>query len=271
MKKTIKGVEYDTENAEEITHQDAVDDSVSMYLYRTQEGRYFLRTEKLQIRKGSKWVDVPMDGSSRGVSRDGFRSDEVITPMTEHEAIDWYVATVMPEPLAKAVQQKNKVDTGKGNITVTIDALSTKLVRWYADENARDITDVINGVLAGELGHMREEEESEGQDDTHLHIAEYVMDAIYRRRIVEARRGGFQHGVHDPSQTEKAIEHLQAEVAKCSGTKVDTECGAATLSIAHDRVILTNEENTVIAEEINSNIGSVARQLTGRKSELLVA
>ncbi len=106
MKKTIKGVEYDTKNAEAIANHDAEDGKTSAELYRTKEGKYFLRTEKLQIRKGGKWIDIPMDGSARGLPQDAFRYDETDTPMTENEAIDWYLATVAPEPLAKAIQQQ---------------------------------------------------------------------------------------------------------------------------------------------------------------------
>ena len=266
MKKTVKGVVYDTENAEEISNHDTEDAMASMYLRHTKEGKYFLQTKKCQIRKGGKWIDCPMDGSARGFPRNAFHTVETITPMTQNEAVDWYLVTVMPEPLAKAIQQKHKVETANDNLTITIDALSTKLVRWYADENAREILDVVNGVLAGELGHLREEIEGEHQDDTHLHIVEYVKEAAHRRFFVEASRGPRQGS--DSMQTEKAIVHLQDVVAKRFGTKVDTECGAATISISHDQMILTDARGVVVAE---GGTDEIVRQLTGRESELLVA
>jgi hypothetical protein len=63
-----------------------------------------------------------------------------------------------------------------------------------------------------------------------------------------------------------SIRHLQTTLSKRFGTDINTECGEATLSIAHDRVLLTNAGGIVIAERD----GSIARQLTDRKPELLV-
>jgi hypothetical protein len=143
-------------------------------------------------------------------------------------------------------------DTAQENITVTLDALSSKLVRWYAAENSRDIGDVVNGVIAGELGHLRQETEGEFTDDTHLHIAEYVMEAIHRRGIVEAR--GFSLGIPSTrhgassSQTEKAIMHLQDTLARRFGTGFDTDCGAGTLYISHDGVSLTDARSRIVAQ-----------------------
>ena len=154
-------------------------------------------------------------------------------------------------------------DTAQENITITIDTLSSKLVRWYAAENSRDIGDVVNGVLAGELGHLRQETESEFTDDTPAHIAEYVMNAIHRRRIVEVRRGSRQG--HSPSQFEKAIEHLQGAIASRFGTDFGTDSGAGTLYISHDGVSLTNPHSRIAAQRT----GSIARQLTVAKSELV--
>lgn len=72
------------------------------------------------------------------------------------------------------------------NMTVTLDRLSTKLVRWYAEENDRDIEDVVNGVVGGQMGHLRSELEDEMHDDSPIHMADYLMEAIQRRRLVEA-------------------------------------------------------------------------------------
>ena len=156
-------------------------------------------------------------------------------------------------------------DTAQENITITIDTLSSKLVRWYAAENSRDIGDVVNGVLAGELGHLRQETESELTDDTPAHIAEYVMEAIHRRRIVEARRGSHQGS--GPSEFEKAIKHLQGAIATRFGTGFDTDSGAGTLYISHDGVSVTDARSRIVAQRTRS----AARQLekeTGR-SEML--
>jgi len=71
-----------------------------------------------------------------------------------------------------------------GNVTVALDPLSEKLVRWYAEENERDIDDVVNGVIAGELGHLRGEIESQMTDDSPEHVREYVLDAIQRRKVL---------------------------------------------------------------------------------------
>lgn len=72
-------------------------------------------------------------------------------------------------------------------IVTVLDPLATKLVRWYGEENAREVVDIVNGTIAGELAHLREEIEGGFQDDTHLHIAEYVTEAVVRRRITEGK------------------------------------------------------------------------------------
>lgn len=92
-----------TANAELVMNYDAEDDTTAWYLYRTKKGGYFLRTEKLQIRKKGKWIDNPMDGSAKGLPRNSFRWLETDKPLTENEAIDWYLETVAPERLAKAI------------------------------------------------------------------------------------------------------------------------------------------------------------------------
>jgi hypothetical protein len=69
-------------------------------------------------------------------------------------------------------------------ITVTLDRLSTELVRWYARENDRDIEDVVNGVVGGQMGHLRSELEDEMHDDSPIHMAEYLMEAILRRKAL---------------------------------------------------------------------------------------
>jgi hypothetical protein len=140
-------------------------------------------------------------------------------------------------------------DTAQENITITIDTLSSKLVRWYAAENSRDIGDVVNGVLAGELGHLRQETESELTDDTPAHIAEYVTDAIHRR--------AYCRSAASPSQFEKAIEHLQGAIASRFGTGFDTDYGAGTIYISHDGVSLTDARSRIVAQRA----GTIARQL----------
>jgi hypothetical protein len=72
-------------------------------------------------------------------------------------------------------------------IIVALDPLAVKLVRWYAAEQAREITDVVNGVIAGELGHVHEEVESGYSDDSPEHVREYVLEAIQRRQVIEAK------------------------------------------------------------------------------------
>jgi len=69
-------------------------------------------------------------------------------------------------------------------ITVTLDPVATKLVRGYAEEKDRDVADVVSGVLVGQIGHLREEEESHCQDDTGIHIEESVLEAIQRRKAL---------------------------------------------------------------------------------------
>ena len=172
----------------------------------------------------------------------------------------------MKEPKMK--ETTDGVESDTDNLTITIDARSSQLVRWYAKENEREIADVVNGVIAGELGHLRREIESELTDDTPAHIAEYVMDAIHRRRIVEARRGSLQG--HSASQFEKAIEHLQGAIAKRFGCGFDTDSGAGTLYISHDGVSLTDARSRIVAQRARS----VARQLEkqpGRSEMLPVA
>lgn len=50
----------------------------------------------------------------------------------------------------------------------------------------------------------------------------------------------------------EAIEQLQAAMAVRFGGDCDTESGAATLYLAHDRVSLTDGENQVVAKSANS-------------------
>ncbi|MEY2510115.1 MAG: hypothetical protein QOE26_878 [Verrucomicrobiota bacterium] len=146
------------------------------------------------------------------------------------------------------------------NITITLDALSSKLVRWYAEENDRDPVDVANGVIAGELGHLREEEESGFTDDSPEHVREYVMDAIGRRRLDEAKRGGpgiLRLDGGGLSHTEKAILHLQDAVAERFGRDFNADSGRGTLYISHDSVSLTNPQSSIVAQRASS----IARQL----------
>ncbi len=103
MKKTVDGVEYDTEHAELIANHDADDNRTAAYLYRTKEGKYFLRTEKMQIRKGRAWHEVPMDGSAKGHK---VRIAEEITGLTENQAIDWFVANLVPKCFAASIQEQ---------------------------------------------------------------------------------------------------------------------------------------------------------------------
>ena len=103
MKKTIDGVEFDTEHAELIANHDADDNSVSAYLYRTSERKYFLRTERLQMQKGRTWHPAPMDGSAKGHKA---RIAEEIIGLTENQAIDWFVANLVPKCFATSIQEQ---------------------------------------------------------------------------------------------------------------------------------------------------------------------
>jgi hypothetical protein len=69
---------------------------------------------------------------------------------------------------------------------LTLDELATKLVQWYSAKKCRDPIDVVNGVLAGELGHLRSELESPIHDDSEEHIDEYVVEAATRRIMTGA-------------------------------------------------------------------------------------
>lgn len=79
------------------------------------------------------------------------------------------------------------VEDDGDQINLTIDQLATKLVRWYAEMAARDPVDVINGCIAGEIGHIREEQERGFMDDSMDHLNESIVDAIHRRRIREGK------------------------------------------------------------------------------------
>jgi hypothetical protein len=252
MKKKIDGVEYDTKHAVIIANHDAEDNSQTAYLYCTTDGKYFLRIEKLQVRKGRAWCDVLMDGSAKGRK---VRSVEKITGLTENQAIDWFVAHLTPKRFAAAIREQlvgrgrctmsgvtpkslqtiqwalvakygHLVETECGRatlsiahdrveltnrngriiatdfgsvtaiigsrepvvrITVTLDALSTELVRWYAAEHDRDIADVVNAVVSGQMGHLRSELEDVMHDDSPIHMADYLMEAIQRRKLAEAK------------------------------------------------------------------------------------
>jgi hypothetical protein len=158
---------------------------------------------------------------------------------------------------------------GGSSITVTLDALSSKLVRWYAEENGRDIADVVNGLLAGQLGHVREEIESELTSDSLMFIAEYVSAAIRRRRLVEVRGVSVnspEAGRSGSSQTEteKAILHLQDMLGKRFG-KIRHPFGQGfsdcTLYIMHDEVNLTNDEDDCdMAEDIEAAVRELERK-----------
>ena len=182
-------VRYDTESSEVIANHDPADNSVSVYLHRTSQGKYFLRTEKLQIRKGGKWIDRAMDGSARLLPQSAVRWDETDKPMTENEAIDWYLATVAPEPLSKAIQKQ------------------------------------IGYLVSCELGELAEP------------FARYCKDR----------------------ETEKAIAHLQAVIAKRFGRDFDTGSGAGTLYISHDGVSLTNPRSSIVAQRVSSIARELAR------------
>lgn len=68
------------------------------------------------------------------------------------------------------------------NIDVVLDGKSTGLVKWYATQECREPADIINGVVAGELGHVRSEvEDKNGSDDSPEHVRWYVTNAIRRR------------------------------------------------------------------------------------------
>ncbi|MGI8436109.1 MAG: hypothetical protein ACR2NX_04295 [Chthoniobacterales bacterium] len=159
----------------------------------------------------------------------------------------------------KTAKNGVRIDTTEENITITIDALSSTLVRWYVKENEREIADVINGVLAGELGHLHEEIESEFTDASPEIIAEYVMDAIHLRRIVDLR--GFSlsgnRPAERPNQFEAAIKYLQDGIAELFGCDFETESGAGTLYISHDGVSMTNPNSSLVGQRASS----VAREL----------
>lgn len=105
MIKSGTGAVKGAKKSEVVANHDAEGNSASLYLRRTKDGKYFLETETLQVRKGGKWVNHPADGSAsnRGLR---FRWSVKNTPMTEDEAIDWYLKTVTSEPLAKGIQKR---------------------------------------------------------------------------------------------------------------------------------------------------------------------
>lgn len=71
----------------------------------------FVRTETLQMRKGGKWIDVPagvyvpMDASARnlGLPKKTWRWTQSVRPITESEAVDWYLTTSAPESLSQGL------------------------------------------------------------------------------------------------------------------------------------------------------------------------
>ncbi len=144
------------------------------------------------------------------------------------------------------------------NITITLDALSSKMVRLYAAENDRSLEDVANGVIGGNLGHAM----GRGNcDDSLEHTREYVMDAIGRRRLSEAKGGRpkpLPLGGAGLSQTERAILHLQGAVAERFGRNFGTDSGRGTIYISHDGVSLTDRESGIVAQRVSS----IARHLT---------
>lgn len=243
MKKTINGgVEFDTKNAEEIVWHDAEDNKTSAYLYRTNKGKYFLRTDKLQIRKGRTWCDVPMDGSAKGHK---VRIAEEIIGLTENQAIDWFVANLVPKCFAASIQEQ----LGQ-LVSFDLGELEEPFARYCKD----------NGVTRSQAFHRALREWNR------LSAAQR-LSAIRDDRTL---RDYTRLEACEVDETEKAIVHLQTAVAKCFGKTMDTECGAATLSISHDRIILTNAGSIVIAEQIDSGSGSITRHLNGRQSELPV-
>lgn len=64
---------------------------------------------------------------------------------------------------------------------VILDALASELIGWYAKNNDRRPADIVNGLVAGNLAHLRRELDSQYTDDSGEHIREYVMEAITRR------------------------------------------------------------------------------------------
>lgn len=80
-----------------------------------------------------------------------------------------------------------------GSITVTLDAFSSELVRWYADLCGEAIEDVIHGALSGTLLHVREELEQgavllgdgsaiyPAPDDSPTQLQDAINRAIARR------------------------------------------------------------------------------------------
>ena len=106
MKKTISGVEYDSEKAKLVTNYDDEKDRAAYYLRVTDEGEYFLHTETLKVRSRRGWRPGRMDGSALGLPRNCVKRVETITPFTEPQALDWFLGSSMvPKPFAKLIRE----------------------------------------------------------------------------------------------------------------------------------------------------------------------
>ncbi len=108
-KDVIKGVKFDTKHATEIANNDT--EKSASELYRTNKGKYFLQKRKVQARKDGAWRYVLPDGKAYDA---GLITRWVIEniELTENQALDWYIATLVPKCLVRAIRaQGGKQDS----------------------------------------------------------------------------------------------------------------------------------------------------------------
>jgi hypothetical protein len=136
-----------------------------------------------------------------------------------------------------------------------------------------DINDEAAGMLE-EMRHMHgvipenlirimiEGGLEDASTDRSLYVTYVELACCSNRGARKARLRG-----QDAPEMERAITHLQTAVAKRFGRDFDTDTGRGTIYISHDGASLTNPDGTIVAQRT----GSIARQLTSRRGELLVA
>jgi hypothetical protein len=109
MQKTIAGNTYDPEVDEEITNYDG--GSEELVLYRTATGLYYFEVEKYQTFIDGSWSDFTWNYDNEDdvwdeLPKERKRSFVLIRPLSAEQAIDWYLATIVPYCLREMLVRK---------------------------------------------------------------------------------------------------------------------------------------------------------------------
>jgi hypothetical protein len=213
-----------TLNAEFVANHDSEDNRTMMQLHRLPNGRYRLTTSRLQVRENGRWHTVPADGSAKGKDRENIRFSDTSEELTEVQALDWYVANVMPEELRQVIQ-KHLGELITANVPKAWEGPLDRYCAAHHVSRNEAAQRALTACLTGERAAKAELLEAEG------------IAAL--------------------------IQSLQASMARKYGTDVSTDAGAATLFVSHDGVSLTDGANRVVAMRASSASRALAKTIQG--------